>query len=74
MIMTAENVADEYNVTREEMDAYSLRSQQRAVAAIDAGKFNDEIIPITIKGKKGDTVITTDEYPKREASIEGLAN
>ncbi|MCI9639667.1 thiolase family protein [Anaerotruncus sp. 80] len=73
MGITAENVADEYDVTREQMDAYALRSQQRAVAAIDAGKFQDEIIPITIKGKKGDTVINTDEYPRRDASLEKLA-
>ena len=73
MGITAENVADEYNVTREEMDAYSLRSQQRAVAAIDAGKFKDEIIPITVPGRKGDMVYDTDEYPKRDASLEKLA-
>lgn len=73
MGITAENVADEYNVTREEMDAYSLRSQQRAVAAIDAGKFKDEIIPVTVSGKKGDMVYDTDEYPKRDASLEKLA-
>ena len=73
MGITAENVADEYNVTREEMDAYSLRSQQRAVAAIDAGKFKDEIIPITVHGKKGDVIYDTDEYPRRDASLEKLA-
>lgn len=73
MGMTAENVADEYNVTREEMDAYALRSQQRAVAAIDADKFKEEIIPITVHGRKGDTVYDTDEYPKRDTSLEKLA-
>lgn len=73
MGITAENVADEYDVTREQMDAYSLRSQQRAVAAIDGGRFKDEIIPITVKGKKGDTIIDTDEYPRRDASLEKLA-
>ncbi|MBR4862649.1 MAG: thiolase family protein [Firmicutes bacterium] len=73
MGITAENVAEEYNVTREEMDAYSLRSQQRAVAAIDAGKFKEEIIPVTIPGRKGDTTYDTDEYPKRDASLEKLA-
>lgn len=73
MGITAENVADEYGVTREDMDAYSFRSQQRAVAAMDAGKFKDEIIPITVPGKKGDTVYDTDEYPKRDASLEKLA-
>ena len=73
MGITAENVADEYNVTREEMDAYSLRSQQRAVAAVDSGRFKDEIVPVTVHGKKGDTVYDTDEYPKRDVTMEKLA-
>lgn len=73
MGITAENVADMYDITREQMDAYSLRSQQRAVAAIDGGKFDDEIIPVTVSSRKGDTVYTTDEYPKRNATLEGLA-
>ena len=73
MGITAENVADEYGVTREDMDAYSFRSQQRAVAAMDAGKFKDEIIPITVSGRKGDAVCDTDEYPKRDASLEKLS-
>ena len=73
MGITAENVAEQWGITREEMDAYALRSQQRAVAAIDAGKFKDEIIPITVKSRKGETVIDTDEYPRRDASLEKLA-
>ena len=73
MGITAENVAEKYNVTREEMDRYSLRSQQRAAAAIDAGKFRDEIIPVTVPGRKGDQVFDTDEYPRRDASYESLA-
>ena len=73
MGITAENVADMYDITREQMDEYSLRSQQRAVAAIDGGKFDDEIIPVTVSSRKGDTVYTTDEYPKRNATLEGLA-
>ncbi len=73
MGITAENVADKYGITREEMDAYSLRSQQRAVAAQDAGRFDEEIIPITVSSRKGDTTYTTDEYPKRNATLEGLA-
>ena len=74
MGITAENVADEYNVTREEMDAYSLRSQQRAVAAIDAGKFKDEIVPVVIHNKKkGDIVIDTDEHPIRNCSYETIS-
>lgn len=72
MGITAENVAERYGVTREMQDEYSLSSQKRAVAAIDEGKFKDEIIPITIKTRKGETVYDTDEFPKRDASIEGF--
>lgn len=73
MGITAENVAERYGVTREDQDKYSLRSQERACAAIDAGKFKDEIIPITIHSKKGDTTFDTDEYPKRDSSLEKLS-
>lgn len=73
MGITAENVADEYSVTREEMDAYALRSQQRAVAAIDAGKFRNEIIPVVVHGKKEDVIFDTDEYPKRDVTLEKLS-
>lgn len=52
MGITAENVADKYDITREQMDAYSLRSQQRAVAAIDAGRFEEEIIPVTVNPER----------------------
>ena len=72
MGITAENVAERYGITREEMDAYALQTHQRAVAAIDAGKFKDEIVPITIKGRKGDTVCDTDEFPRRDTSLEKL--
>lgn len=74
MGITAENVADEYGVTREDMDVFALRSQQRAVAAIDAGKFKEEIVPIEIKSRKGVTLCDTDEYPRRDASLEKLAS
>lgn len=73
MGITAENVADEYHITREEMDVYALRSQQRAVAAIDAGKFKEEIVSITVHEKKGDIVYDTDEYPRRDISLEKLS-
>ncbi|MCR5468341.1 MAG: thiolase family protein [Lachnospiraceae bacterium] len=73
MGITAENVADKYDITREQMDEYSLRSQKRAVEAIDAGRFEEEIIPVTVPGRKGDKVYRTDEYPKRDATLEGLA-
>ena len=73
MGITAENVADAYGVTREDMDQYALRSQQRAAAAIDAGKFEEEIIPITVHGKRENTVITTDEHVCRDTTLEKLA-
>jgi len=72
MGVTAENVAAKYNVTREDQDNYALLSQKRAVAAIDNGKFKEEIIPVTVPGRKGDKVYDTDEYPKRDVTIEGL--
>ena len=73
MGITAENVAERYGVTRQDQDEYALLSQRRAVAAMDAGKFKDEIIPVTIPGRKGDTLYETDEYPKRDVTLEGLA-
>lgn len=73
MGITAENVADEYGVTREDMDQYALLSQQRAAAAIDAGRFKEEIIPVAVSSKKGDTVYDTDEYPRRNTTLETLA-
>ena len=73
MGVTAENVAAKYNVTREEQDELALSSQQRAVKAIAEGKFKDEIVPIVIAGKKGDTILDTDEYPKKDTTLEGLA-
>lgn len=73
MGITAENVADEYDITREQMDAYALRSQQRAVDAWDNHRFDEEVIPVTVKVRKKENVYTTDEYPKRDATLEGLA-
>ena len=73
MGITAENVAEKFGVSREDMDKYSQRSQERAVAAIDGGKFKDEIVPVTLHTRKGDTVIDTDEYPKRDSTLEKLA-
>lgn len=73
MGITAENVAEKYGITRRMQDECALRSQQRAVAAIDAGKFKDEIIPVTVHSKKGDTVYDTDEYPRRGVTMEALS-
>ena len=73
MGITAENIAEQYGITRQEQDELALLSQQRAVAAIKAGKFREEIIPITVAGKKGETIYDTDEYPKENVTLEKLA-
>lgn len=73
MGITAENIAAQYSISREEQDAFSLRSQNLASAAVSAGVFDKEIVPLTIKGRKGDTIFARDEYPKADASAEGLA-
>ena len=70
---TAENVARQWQITREEQDKFAVASQNKAEAARKAGKFKDEIAPVTIKGKKGDTVVDTDEYIKDGTTIEGIA-
>jgi acetyl-CoA C-acetyltransferase len=70
---TAENVAKQWQVTREEQDKFAVASQNKAEAAQKAGKFKDEIAPVTIKGKKGDTVVDSDEYIKHGVTIEGIA-
>ena len=74
MGITAENVAKEFNISRDAQDAFALASQQKAIAAIDAGKFKDEIAPVVIPQRKGDPVVfDTDEFPNRKSSAEGLA-
>ncbi|RJP31136.1 MAG: thiolase family protein [Actinobacteria bacterium] len=73
MGMTAENIAERYGVSREEQDAYALESQRRALAAIAAGKFREEIVPVEVKTRKGTTVIDTDEHPT-ETTLEKLAS
>ncbi|MBI1206157.1 MAG: acetyl-CoA C-acyltransferase [Azospirillum sp.] len=70
---TAENVAQRWQITREEQDQLALGSQQKAAAAMASGKFKDEIVPVTIKGRKGDTVVDTDEHPKPETTAATLA-
>ncbi|HBV97666.1 MAG: acetyl-CoA acetyltransferase [Peptococcaceae bacterium BICA1-7] len=74
MGITAENIAEKYGITREDQDAFAAASQQKAVAAIDAGRFKDEIVPVIIPQKKGDPVIfDTDEFPRRGTTQEALA-
>ena len=72
MGITAENVARAWQITRDEQDALALASQQKAEAAIKGGRFKDEIVPVTVKGRKGDTVIDTDEHPKFGTTLETL--
>src|SRR5690606_39057704 len=72
MGITAENLAAEFEVSREEQDRYALSSQQRAAAAIEAGKFRDEIVPIEVRNGRDTVVIDRDEHP-RETSAEALA-
>ena len=75
LIMAAQNsqVSAEMGITREQQDAWALRSHERAIAAIDAGRLADEIVPVTIPGRRGDTVVDTDEGPRRDTSAERLA-
>lgn len=73
MGITSENVAEKFGVTREDQDEVSARSQQRAIAAIKSGAFKDEIVPVTIKTKKGETVFDTDEFPREGTTTEILA-
>ena len=70
---TAENVASAHQITREQQDALALRSQQKASAAQKSGRFRDEIAPVTIKGRKGDTVVSDDEYIRHDSSAETMA-
>jgi acetyl-CoA C-acetyltransferase len=74
MGVTAENVAKKFEISRAEQDEFALQSQLKAEAAMKAGKFKDEIIPIEIASKKGSTFFDTDEYPKHGATLEGLAS
>ena len=73
MGLHAEHTAREYNVTRDMQDELALVSQQRAVQAIEEGVFTDEIVPVTVKSRRGETVVTTDEGPRPETTLEGLS-
>ena len=70
---TAENVAKEWQITREDQDRFAVASQNKAEAARKAGKFKDEIAPVTVKGRKGDTIVDTDEYIRDGATLEAMA-
>jgi acetyl-CoA C-acetyltransferase len=73
MGITAENVARQWQITREDQDKFAVASQNKAEAAKKAGKFKDEIVPVTIKGKKGDTIVEHDEYIREGATLDQVA-
>jgi len=70
---TAENVAQKYQITRQQQDEFAVHSQNKAEAAQKAGKFKDEIVPFTISTRKGDIVVDADEYPRHGATVEAMA-
>jgi len=73
MGITAENLADKYDISRQEQDEFALLSQQRAVAAISEGRFAEQIVPYELKLRKGVTVFDTDEHPREGSNLEGLS-
>ncbi|MEA3391189.1 acetyl-CoA C-acetyltransferase [Sphingobium sp. CCH11-B1] len=72
MGITAENLAEKYQISREAQDAFAVASQNKASAARASGRFKDEIAPVTVKGRKGDTIVDTDEYIRDGATIEAM--
>jgi acetyl-CoA C-acetyltransferase len=70
---TAENVARQWQITRQQQDEFAVASQQKAEAAQKGGRFKDEITPVTVKGRKGDVVVDTDEYPKHGTMLDVIA-
>jgi acetyl-CoA C-acetyltransferase len=73
MAQEASEVAAEFEMTRADMDKWALRSHERVIAATDEGRLPEEIVPVTVKGRKGDTVVEVDESPRRDASLEALS-
>lgn len=74
MGITAENVAEQYGITREDQDGFALQSQKRAVAAVEAGRFKEEIVPVEIPQRRGEPLVfDTDEFPRKDVSLEGLS-
>ncbi|MEM7044086.1 MAG: acetyl-CoA C-acetyltransferase [Pseudomonadota bacterium] len=70
---TAENVAEQWQITRDEQDAFAVKSQNKAEAAINAGRFKDEIVPVTVKTRREEKSVDTDEFPRFGATVEGMA-
>ena len=73
MAQEASEVAEEFEMTRADMDRWALRSHERTIAATDEGRMSDEIVPVTVKSRKGETVVEVDESPRRDTSLETLA-
>jgi acetyl-CoA C-acetyltransferase len=73
MGITAENIANKHNISREKQDIFSINSQTKAIKAIDSKRFKEEIVPIEIKTKKGTVIVDTDEYPNRDTNLESLS-
>ncbi|QHK19017.1 acetyl-CoA C-acyltransferase [Pseudarthrobacter psychrotolerans] len=73
MPQTAEEVAEAYGITREDADAFAVQSHERALAAVAGGRFTDEIVPVTIHGRKGNTIVDTDEGPREGTTLDVLA-
>jgi acetyl-CoA C-acetyltransferase len=70
---TAETLADQFEITREEQDAFAVESQRKAAAAVEEGRFRDEIVPVTVKARRGETVVEADEHLRPGATLEGMA-
>lgn len=73
MGLTAENLAEQYNISREEQDELAVLSHSRASAAVEAGRFDEEIVPVEIQTRKGAMIVDKDEHPRADASMEGMA-
>lgn len=71
--VSAENVAKKYDLSRSEQDQFALESQAKTKIAIDEGHFNNEIVAVTVPGRKGPTIVSKDEHPRPETTLEGLA-
>lgn len=73
MGITAENIADKYNITREQQDAFAFDSQKKAIASVDAGVFDNEIVSVVVPNRRGDITVDRDEYPNRKTDLDKLA-
>ncbi len=73
MGITAENIADQWKISREDQDAFAVESHRRAIHAIEQGRFKEQIVPVEIKGRKGTVLVDRDEHPRADVTLEGLA-